>query len=130
MILKIQKNWKSFWYSSFLWKFNIKVKNHPPPLPILAKFEEVGEGGGVQNMYHHCSSLFKFVCISGLLPPLLNIVYVNWTGIQLTVYSSRGTIVIGVNCKNQESWIEQATLTLNDSSVVFWCFVTWKWVIF
>ena len=32
MILKIQTNWKSFWYSSFLRKFNIKVNNPPPPL--------------------------------------------------------------------------------------------------
>ena len=34
MILKIQINWKSFWYSSFLWKFNIKVKNPPSFLAI------------------------------------------------------------------------------------------------
>ena len=45
MILKIQTNWKSSWYSSFLWKFNIKVKNPPflsnPPFsptpPFLQK---------------------------------------------------------------------------------------------
>ena len=32
--LKFQTNWKSFLYSTFLWKFNIKVKN--PPLPPLS----------------------------------------------------------------------------------------------
>ena len=29
MILKIQTNWKSCWYSSILWKSNMKVKNPP-----------------------------------------------------------------------------------------------------
>ena len=73
--------------------------------------------------YYHCSFLFEFSCISRLLPSLLNVVYGGQTGIQLTVYSSQRTIVNWSEQLLQESWTEQATLTLDDSSVVFWCFL-------
>ena len=36
MILNSQTNWKSFWYSSLSWKFNITVKN--PPLSKQSPF--------------------------------------------------------------------------------------------
>ena len=80
--------------------------------------------------YYHCSFLFEFGHGSGLLLSFFNVVYGSRTRIQLTVYSSRRTIVNWSELSFQESWKEQARLTQNDSSLVFWCFLTWKLVIF
>ena len=78
MILKIQTNWKSFWYSSFLWKFNIKVNNLSPPpflsnpslsrkyisspplLPNLRKSTPPLYGEGVRTMLRHCKWIRRF----------------------------------------------------------------------